>query len=137
MREILSKKKLLELALEIQTLQDMGKDYEEKLNTFADNVSYPYARDLFFSDIGPEYIVNRCINHVEVKLGQLNKQELILLVQKLKNGKGEEWDEDIWLDMICSSVIDPEISNYIYWSSKELTAEEIVEKALEYKPILL
>ncbi|MBJ8206448.1 e9imm peptide, partial [Bacillus cereus] len=81
-----------------------------------------------------EYIVKRAINHKNIKLGELNKEELVTLVQKLMDMEGEEWEQAIWLDMVESSVIDPKIGDYIFWSDDELTAREIIDKALAYKP---
>ncbi|WP_255285578.1 hypothetical protein [Bacillus wiedmannii] len=57
------------------------------------------------------------------------------MVQKLMDTEGEEWELAIWLDMVKSSVIDPKISDYIFWSDEELTAREIIDKALAYKPL--
>ncbi|WP_410982832.1 e9imm peptide [Bacillus cereus] len=135
--EELDEKKLFKLVLEIQELQDLGKDFEHKLTVFENSVPYPYAKELFFADYGAEYIVKRAINHKTIKLGELSKDELVTLVQKLMDGEGEEWEQTIWLDMVESSVVDPKISDYIFWSDEELTAREIIDKALAYKPLQL
>lgn len=134
--EKLDEKKLLKLVLEIQDLQDLGKDFEHKLTVFENSVPYPYAKELFFADYSAEYIVKRAINHKTIKLGELSKDELVTLVQKLMDGEGEEWEDAIWLDMIESSV-GSKISDYIFWSDEELTAREIIDKALAYKPLQL
>lgn len=133
--EELDEKKLLKLVLEIQELQDFGEDFEHKLTVFEKSVPYPRAKELFFADYGAEYIVKRAINHKNIKLGELNREELVTLVQKLMDTEGEEWELAIWLDMVISSVIDPKISDYIFWNDEELTAREIIDKALAYKPL--
>ncbi len=73
---------------------------------------------------------------------QLTKTELVELVQKLINADGTEEEIDAWLRLVESSVPDPDVSNIIYWPNvrglpDDLTAEQIVEMALSYKPILL
>ena len=64
-----------------------------------------------------------------------NKEELIKLIEELINCQMSEVQQDILLHKIQDGVIDPEISNYIYWS--EMSTEEIADKALSYKPIYL
>jgi hypothetical protein len=74
----------------------------------------------------------------------LNRQQLISLVQKLMQGEGDEQEIAEWGELIDRSVPCP--SGYVfglifYPNSHDLggkpTAEEIVEKALSYKPIQL
>ncbi|PSV98000.1 hypothetical protein [Photobacterium lipolyticum] len=63
------------------------------------------------------------------------KEYLIELVQQLMDCSGSEEELDEILVKVKSMVVDPYISDYIYWS--DLSAEEVVEKALSYKPICL
>jgi len=63
------------------------------------------------------------------------KKYLIELVQQLMDCSGSEEELDEILVKVKSMVVDPYISDYIYWS--DLSAEEVVEKALSYKPICL
>lgn len=65
----------------------------------------------------------------------LNKEEIISLIQKIRTENLSETEEDVILEELEKGVLDPDISDYIYWS--ELSAEEIVGKALNYKPITL
>ena len=52
------------------------------------------------------------------------------------DGTEEEIDE--MMDALEFSVLDPEVSDLIFHpDGKELTAEEVVDKALAYKPIIL
>ena len=115
----------------------LANEEERIYKVFENSVPYPNAKELFFADYGAEYIVKRAINHKTIKLGELSKDELVTLVQRLMDGEGEEWELAIWLDMIQSSVIDPKIGDYIFWSDEELTAREIIDKALAYKPLQL
>ncbi len=41
------------------------------------------------------------------------------------------------MDKLERSVPHPEVSDLIFYSKREMTAEEIVAEALSYKPILL
>lgn len=68
---------------------------------------------------------------------KLSREELIELVKKLMNFKGTEEESIELLQRIEANVLDPYISDYIFWSKPELTAEEVVDKALAYKPIIL
>ncbi|MDO7904967.1 hypothetical protein Q5741_00900 [Paenibacillus sp. JX-17] len=68
---------------------------------------------------------------------KLSKEEMIIIVQKLLNGEGSEEEEHQWMEKIEFSVPCPDISNLIYWPEEELSAKEIVEKALSYKIIQL
>lgn len=68
---------------------------------------------------------------------KLNKEELIELVKKIINSEGSEEEINNWIDILEQNVPDPEISDLIFYPEKEMTPEEIIEKALSYKPIQL
>jgi hypothetical protein len=63
-----------------------------------------------------------------------SKEYLIRVVQKLLDCEGSEEEQSILLNELKSKIADPMISDYIYWHSPSLTAVEVVEKALDYKP---
>lgn len=74
----------------------------------------------------------------------LNKQQLIGLVQELMRGKGDEQQIKEWGDLIDRSTPGPwgYVFDLIFYPhlnglGTAPTAEEIVEKALSYKPIQL
>lgn len=70
-------------------------------------------------------------------MNKLTPKELVRLVENicLCNYKNEtELDEALFL--LESNVLDPEVVDYIYNIKYSLTPEEIVEKALSYKPII-
>ncbi|MFB6366304.1 e9imm peptide [Paenibacillus elgii] len=138
MEQTLSYEKIFEWVREIQDARDSGKPYEEKLKLLKANVTYPDVEELLrHTDQSAEFVAKRLFHHRSVLPGDLSREELIGLVEQVMRCSGEEWEMDIWLDMITSSVADPSISNYIFWSDEDLSAEEIVDKALAYKPILL
>ena len=65
----------------------------------------------------------------------MEKKELIDLIEQIKNFEGTEEEEDILLEKLQNLVLDPEISDYIYWT--DMSSEEIADKVLTYKPIIL
>lgn len=74
-------------------------------------------------------------NHLETI--KLNREELITLVQKIMDAAGTEEETHVDLEILIKNVSDPKVTDYIYWSEEEMTAEQIVDKALQYNPILL
>lgn len=78
---------------------------------------------------------------------KLTRDELIKLVRKIKDCntediKGQDSQMD-WINILKKNVPDPRVSDYIFWPRnhtsppRELTPEEIVDKALSYKPFFL
>ena len=69
----------------------------------------------------------------------LNKAELIVLVTRLLNLDGTEKELDEIEDLLEKELPDPNFTNYIYHPPNgiELSAKEIIEKSLIYKPIIL
>jgi hypothetical protein len=76
---------------------------------------------------------------------ELSKDQLIKLVADIMNANGTEGEIDSWLDIFMQSVPHPSASDLIFHPDrvsgisleKELTPEEVVNIALQYKPILL
>lgn len=71
-------------------------------------------------------------------MNKLSKKQLIELVTKIREGNylsEKEHDDDI--DLFLENVPDPEAADLISFHKPRLTPEEIVEKALSYKPIIL
>jgi hypothetical protein len=66
----------------------------------------------------------------------MTRDELIKLVREITNvqGKTEEQINGL-IDILVKNVPHPAVTDLIYWDN--LTAEEIVDKALSYKPIQL
>ena len=66
---------------------------------------------------------------------KLTREELISLVEKIMKCQGSEEEIDEMIKLLEKNVVDPEVTNYIFY--EENTPEEVVDKALAYKPILL
>ena len=59
------------------------------------------------------------------------------MVRRIQAGDyATEADGDRLLDEVKQSVPDPEVSDLIYWRTPALTAEEIVDRAMAYAPII-
>jgi hypothetical protein len=66
----------------------------------------------------------------------LSKDEIINLIDEItKCGNKSEEEIDGLIEKLEQGVLDPQISDYIFWS--EMSPEEIADKALRYKPIEL
>lgn len=69
---------------------------------------------------------------------KLNRKQLIEIVKKIcivDYAIEEEYEQD--LSIFLDNVPDPEASDLIFHHNPELSPEEIVDKALAYKPIIL
>ena len=65
----------------------------------------------------------------------LERKELIDLIEQIKKFEGTEEEEEVLLERLQNMVLDPEVSDYIYWT--DMSSEEIADKVLAYKPIIL
>jgi hypothetical protein len=65
----------------------------------------------------------------------MTKAELIELVRKIQASEGTEKEIDEMIDIVEKNVPAPGITDYIFY--EDLPAEEVVEKALNYKVIRL
>ena len=65
----------------------------------------------------------------------MTRDELVLLVDKIMKCQGSEKEIDEMIELLEKNVTDPEVTNYIFY--EENTPEEVVDKALAYKPIIL
>ncbi len=66
----------------------------------------------------------------------LTREEIVELVTKITDvDHYTEEQIDQFLEELQNGVLDPNISDYIFWD--DLTPEEIADKALAYRPICL
>ncbi|MFF4838772.1 hypothetical protein [Streptomyces collinus] len=66
-----------------------------------------------------------------------SREELVRLVQQLIDANLPEEKEDLLLDGLRASVLHPRVSDLIYYSDPPLTADDVVDQALAYRPIAL
>jgi hypothetical protein len=75
----------------------------------------------------------------------LAREQLIELVEKIQKADGTEDEIHGWLMQVRRNVPDPNVSNLIFYydsgrmseGDMNLSAEEIIDRALAYKPIIL
>ncbi|WP_258021518.1 hypothetical protein [Streptomyces anatolicus] len=65
------------------------------------------------------------------------RAELIEIVQMLIDASLSEVEEDALLEELKASVPHPRVSDLIFHQDPPLTAEEVVDQALAYRPIEL
>ena len=68
---------------------------------------------------------------------RLTRDEVITLVDRLQRGEGDDEQTGEWIDQLNASVPHRAISDLIFYSDEELSPEEIMDKALAYRPIEL
>ena len=74
----------------------------------------------------------------------LTRDEIIALIVEIKRlnrtsdetGEIERKTNDL-IDALKAGVLDPEIFNYMHFELPELTPEQVADRALAYKPIIL
>ncbi|MET8075159.1 hypothetical protein [Streptomyces sp. NPDC005303] len=59
------------------------------------------------------------------------------MVQLLIDARLPEEEEDRIVNELKSSVLHPRVTDLIYYNTPKLTAEEVVDRALAYRPIEL
>jgi hypothetical protein len=65
------------------------------------------------------------------------RAQLIDVVQQVLDCDGTEEEVDQKIQWLEQNIADPNIIDYIFWTKEELTAEQIVDKALSYTPVML
>lgn len=65
------------------------------------------------------------------------REALVLQVQLLIDGNLPEESEDRLVEELKSSGRHPRVTDLIYYNTPKLTAEEVVERVLSYRPIEL
>ncbi len=67
----------------------------------------------------------------------MTRDELIELVREAMDPEpaADDHAADAIMQRICDAVSDPQISDYMWWSPTSLTPEQIVDKALSYRPL--
>jgi hypothetical protein len=125
---------------EIWRAREMGEEYQEDLQFLADQTKYPeleeYLEDVFFSgDVPLEQVAVRLSLFESVKQ-TLTRQELIGAVRRIMDVEGDEGELEELLDVVQANVPHPAVADLIYWPPEgtDLTAEEVIDRALAYRP---
>lgn len=67
---------------------------------------------------------------------KLTKHEVKELVQRIRNGEGDDKELAEWIEKISISTANPEVIKTIM-AGKDANVDDIVEKLYSYKPIIL
>ncbi|MEV0262609.1 bacteriocin immunity protein [Streptomyces sp. NPDC050617] len=67
----------------------------------------------------------------------MTRSELIQLVERIMAGEGSESEHDALVRTLEENVPHPRVLGLIYYSDPALTAEQVVDQALAYRPIAL
>ena len=70
-------------------------------------------------------------------MARKSREELIHMVQQLIDADLPEEEEDRLVEELKASVLHPRVTDLIYYNTSKLTAEEVVDRALAYRPIEL
>jgi len=65
------------------------------------------------------------------------RRELVHLVRRLRSGETTDEETVELVEELKRRVPDPEVTNLMFWHQPELTDEEVVDRALAYRPIEL
>lgn len=67
-------------------------------------------------------------------MAKLGRQELVELVRKVMAPPVDASSAQIdqWVKTLESNVADPMVSDYIFWPDRDMTAEQVVDRALAY-----
>jgi len=133
----MNKNEMIKLVNQIILYVDQGESAKELLEVFQEQVDFPNVRALFNVDYSAEYIVGRVMLYENIKIGDISRRDLIEIVKTIISCKGKEYEIDNLVDKLSNAVGDPNAIDYIYFSDIEMTAEEIVDKALSNKAIKL
>lgn len=67
----------------------------------------------------------------------LSREQLVGLVRLTISCDGTEEEINKWVSILEQNVPDPNVSALIFYPDRPMTPEEIVDRAMSYKPILL
>jgi len=68
-------------------------------------------------------------------MNDVDRERLIALVRDIVDCAGTEEEVDAWIDEFVNSVPHPQAGDLIFYN--ELSAEEVVDRALAYEPTRL
>ena len=66
-----------------------------------------------------------------------DKAEMVALVQRIMDMHYTEEELPDLMDLLERSTACPEVSDFIFWPKRPMTAAEVVDAALAHRPIIL
>mgnify|MGYP001061429343 CR=1 FL=1 len=130
---VLSKIKVIEDQI------DKGENVDkliEEFNQYTGRLHDKYTFQHYWRSIDIEHFARNAAQPVPTKLDDITKEELIEIVDRICEADD---NTDFYLEVFEVNVPHPHVSDLIYWPSNEglpddLSSEQIVEIALNYKP---
>ncbi|MBO4159563.1 e9imm peptide [Micromonospora antibiotica] len=69
---------------------------------------------------------------------KLTRDEAVALVERIMRlDYADDGELNYWLDRLARDLVCPDVSDLIFTTTPELTATEVVDRALAYRPIVL
>lgn len=122
--------RIRKLVEEIMKQRYLLEPTDELITELQSLVTFPNVGDLFYTDQDHIYISNRIIDYENREKDKLSKKDLIDMVTKILDAPGKEYEIENLLLIVEQTTNNTDISDYIYYSDEELTAEQVIEKAL-------
>lgn len=133
-------KKLTDLATKIVSCMDMRQDYRLLIAKFNNLSGGKYDIRDFHGAAGSmnmEDFAKQVLIPHPPKLGDITDDEYVEIIRRLQTAQATEMETDYWLRLLDINIPCPHISDLIYWSDGESTAEQILAKARQWRPIIL
>jgi len=133
---------LTDLATRIVNAIDTGKDATALIDEFNAAADCAYDSENFISAVESmdlrEYVIITL--SLPPSVPDITDAEYIELITRLMDADGSESEQHFWLGLLERNLGCPLISDFIYWPEEEegeMTPEEVLRKAREYKPIAM
>lgn len=134
-------KKMIKSRIEfIEQKLDKNEDITQEVIEFNSITGRDYDLSFFqdywtFMSID-EFVTEAC-SPIPQKVFDITKEELIELVRRAKDYETYKEDTNFYVQVLKANTIMPDISDLLCYNKEKLTPEQLVEKALNYKPIIL
>ena len=127
---------------EIEENIEAGKNVEQLINQFNQLTGREYD-EYYFRDYwrfeNSEDFARAAAQPLPRKISDIAREELIEIIERIRNA---DRNSEFYLELLERNLPHPRISDLIYWPRKEgladnPTSEEILNKAMNYRPIQL
>lgn len=131
------------LRIKIETIEhkiENKEDATREIEEFNKFTGREYDLDYFknyYTFISLDDFIQEASSPIPKKVLDIKKEELIEIVRRIIDCERYGEDTDFYVNLLEVNVLIPGVLNLIFWNEEELTLEQIVEKALSYKPVLL
>ena len=116
----------------LESGQSMEREINE-VNSLTGRSTTPYEFRSYSGSTSLEsFVIQLCLAQSKPSPG-VTKDDLVEIVTRLQESECPDWEDTYYLSFLQANCPDPEVSDLLFWSDKELTAEQIVERAFEYQ----